>query len=170
MEISFRKANADDLDAVFQMVSRAIALMTERKIFQWDEIYPAKSDFQADIQKNELYAGTVGGKIAVVYALSHESDGQYESADWHYTGEDYLVLHRLCVSPDFQNLGVATRTLRHIESQIRGMGMKSLRLDAFLENPYALRLYSKSGYHKTGFAYWRKGSFILLEKVVDADF
>lgn len=44
--------------------------------------------------------------------------------------------------------------------------IESIRLDVFTQNPFALRLYEKTGYRKTGTADWRKGKFILMEKVL----
>ena len=169
MELTFRRAEPCDLDEIALLVDAAIKRMTERRIFQWDDVYPAKDDFARDIRRRELYAGTIGGRIAVVYALSRESNGQYASGAWQYTGDDYLVLHRLCVSPDFQNKGIARKTMRHIEEDSARRGAKAIRLDAFLGNPIALRLYSESGYRTAGSACWRKGPFVLLEKVLDAE-
>ncbi|MCH5290904.1 MAG: GNAT family N-acetyltransferase [Treponema sp.] len=168
MEITFRAARTDDLDEVFMMVSAAIHAMAENGIFQWDSAYPAKDDFRSDILKNELHAGTIGGNIAVVYALNRECDEQYANGAWQYAGEDYLVLHRLCVSPDFQNMGVASRTLQHIEQESARKGIKAIRLDTFVENPFAVRLYEKNGYRTVGTARWSKGEFILLEKLLVA--
>ena len=74
------------------------------------------------------------------------------------------MLHRLCVNPKFQNQGVAKKTLIYIEEQLRNAGTKAIRLDVFTQNPYALKLYEKAGYHKTGTADWRKGRFLLMEK------
>lgn len=169
MDISYRPAEPEDLDEILRLVGAAINQMTERGIFQWDEIYPAREDFYGDIQRNELHAGIIGGKIAVVYALSKESDEQYAYGEWQYTGESYMVLHRLCVSPEFQNMGVATNTLSHIEEQLITQGVRAVRLDMFSENPYARKLYSKCGYRITGQTHWRKGTFFLLEKVLVKD-
>ena len=54
--------------------------------------------------------------------------------------------------------------LLKIESQIKNMGYKSVRLDVFQNNPYAQRLYLHNGYEVRGYADWRKGRFDLMEK------
>lgn len=102
----------------------------------------------------------------VVYVLNKECDERYENGEWQYIGADYNVVHRLCVSPDYQNKGIANTTLLHIERELGVLGMKAIRLDVFCENPYALKLYSNNGYHKVGNAYWRKGKFLLMEKLI----
>lgn len=166
MEISYRTANINDLEDIFQIVENAVKQMEREKIYQWDSIYPTKEDFGDDIEKNQLYIGIIENKIVVVYALSKECDEQYKNGEWQYTGDNYNVIHRLCVSPDCQNKGIARTTLSHIESELGFLGTKAIRLDVFSENPYALKLYSDSGYHKVGTACWRKGKFFLMEKLI----
>jgi len=50
------------------------------------------------------------------------------------------------------------------EGVLINMGIKSVRLDTFSENPAALRLYEKLGYKNTGRVNFRKGLFYLFEK------
>ena len=116
MEISYRAAGAGDLDDIFQLVENAVMHMEHEKIHQWDSIYPTKEDFSDDIKKNQLYIGIIKDEIVVVYALNKECDEQYKNGKWQYIGNDYNVIHRLCVSPDFQKKGIAHTTLFHIEN------------------------------------------------------
>ena len=166
MEISYRAAAIDDLDEVFRLVECAVGQMEQKKIFQWDSIYPSKEDFRNDIEKKSLYLGVVHDKIVVVYALNEQCDEQYKNGKWKYTGENYKIIHRLCVSADCQNKGIARVTLTHIEKELKSLGVKAIRLDVFSENPHALRLYMNNGYQKTGEACWRKGKFFLMEKQI----
>ena len=162
--MDFQKATESDIEEIYSLVKNAIAVMDQNGIPQWDEIYPTKEDFLNDICAQNLYKGIIDGQIAVIYALNKCQDEAYFSADWTYRGEDFCVIHRLCVNPEFQNRGVAKNTLAHIEQQLRDAGIKAIRLDVFTLNPYALRLYEKAGYHQTGTAEWRKGKFLLMEK------
>lgn len=166
MEISYRTANIDDLDDTFQLIKNAVKQMEHDNIDQWDSIYPTKEDLRSDIWKKELYVGTINNRIIVIYALNKECDQQYENGKWQYVGNDFNVIHRLCVLPDFQKKGIAHTTLLHIENELRFLGMKAIRLDVFCENPYALKLYSDNGYLKVGIANWRKGNFFLMEKLL----
>lgn len=166
MEISYRAASIDDLDDIFQLVENAVKQMERDNIHQWDIVYPTKEDFRNDIKKNELFAGIINEKIVVVYAISKECDEQYKNGEWKYIGDQFKVIHRLCVSTDFQKKGIAQITLLHIESELVSLGMKAIRLDVFSDNPYALKLYSNNGYHRVGIANWRKGKFFLMEKLI----
>ena len=68
------------------------------------------------------------------------------------------------MNPAFQNQGIAGWTLKHIEEQLTEWGIHAIRLDAFTENPYAIKLYEKMGYAKVGTVDFRKGRFYLMEK------
>lgn len=164
MELVFRKADKQDLEEIERVVKCAIAEMNTNKIPQWDELYPTGEDFEQDIIKEELFVGQIEEKIAVLFALNQETDEAYESADWKYPQKSYEVIHRLCVHPCFQGKGVAKMTMDFIEKFLTGKGIESIRLDVFSRNPYALKLYEKCGFKKTGEANWRKGKFYLMEK------
>ena len=162
--LKYRKATFDDLEEIWNIVENSIDVMERNNIFQWDNLYPSKEDFQKDIVKNQLYLGLANDQIAVLYVLNQECDKEYENGDWKFKEEALCIVHRLCVNPDFQNRGIARHTLLHIEKQLKSKGIYVIRLDVFQNNPYAIRLYDSLGYSKAGYADWRKGRFYLLEK------
>lgn len=164
MELYFRLAEFSDLDEIFQIFESAIKNMISQNILQWDEIYPKKSDLHEDILKKELYVGILDEEIASVYVLNNECDEQYKNGNWEYPDASYKVVHRLCVDPRFQNRGIGSETVKYIEEAVREMGVQSIRLDAFTENPFSLRMYKKAKYKIVGHADWRKGRFYLMEK------
>ena len=164
MTLQYRKATITDLEEIYSLVALAIDTMVQNDILQWDEIYPTKEDFRNDISHNHLYVGLVDGRIVVVYALNQECEEEYQNGSWKYSNEPFYVLHRLCVNPDFQNRGVAKQTLLHIEAELLKNDIHAIRLDAFCNNPYALRLYDSLHYSRVGHADWRKGRFYLMEK------
>ena len=164
MTIQYRKAGPNDIEGICRIVHDAVDVMERDNIFQWDDLYPAKGDFQEDIKKSQLYIGLVNGQIAVIYTLNQECDKAYENGKWKYKDAPFYIVHRLCVNPAFQNKGIAKSTLLHIEKQLKEIGIHVIRLDVFSNNPFALRLYHSLGYSKVGYADWRKGRFFLMEK------
>ena len=79
--IRFRKAVDNDLDYIMMLIKRAIAHMRELEIYQWDEVYPCRVDFEDDLQKHTLYVGVVNEQIAVVFVLNETYDPEYMVAD-----------------------------------------------------------------------------------------
>lgn len=164
MEILYRQAVTDDLDAIEQLAQQAVEGMVSQGIDQWDELYPVREDFEQDIQSGQMTLGILGGEIAVIYTINRECEPEYESAEWESPDKPYCILHRLCVKPIFQNQGIARQTMEHIEREAAAKGIQAIRLDVFSRNPHALKLYQNCGFKKVGTARWRKGVFYLMEK------
>lgn len=160
----YRLAEEKDIDEICKLIKDAINSMEEQGIFQWDDIYPGKADFLADIQKQQLSVGVLNDDIAVVYTVNDECDKAYENGRWNYPDCRYRIIHRLCVNPIYQNRGIAKDTLSYIENELHKCNVEAIRLDVFSENPFALSLYRNAGYEEVGFADWRKGRFYLMEK------
>lgn len=167
--MEYRVAKKSDIDDVFALIKAAIVQMEADGIYQWDAMYPTKADFMNDTENKSLFLAMDDAKLAAIYVISKESDAAYKNAKWQYSDESAYILHRFCVSPDYQNKGIGKEVLAHIEGQIHEMGYGSVRLDVFTENPYAQKLYRKSGYRVTGYADWRKGRFDLMEKKLETD-
>lgn len=174
-KLIFRKAELCDAKVIFNFVQNAVSVMIRQKIFQWDEIYPTYGDFERDIKNGEAFVveaaenqhGFEGRrKIAALYVLNRECDEAYKTGKWQYGGDDYIVLHRFCVNPEFQHKGIGYEVCRHILAQAKADGIKAVRLDVFTQNPYSLRLYEKLGFKTIGSAEWRKGKFLLQEKIL----
>ena len=161
-----RKAAAADLPEVVRLFAGAIRRMDENGIPQWDEIYPDEAILAEDIAAGNMYVYIIGGRIAAVFVLNREFDPEYVKGDWRYPNSDFAVVHRLCVSTDFQHMGVAASAMRAAEAILKNGGVESIRLDAFPRNPYAIKLYEKLGYVKTGECDFRKGRFYLYEKKI----
>ena len=164
MQIQYRFAQPQDLDEVFSLVQCAIRRMDELGLHQWDEFYPCRQDLSDDISKGEMRIGCMDGRIAVIYVLNKEQEKEYLTAAWQHPQKPYRVLHRLCVHPDFQDMGIARLTLTHIQEELIEAGIEVLRLDAFSKNPHAQRLYAKAGFHPTGIITEPIGDFIIMEK------
>ena len=162
--ISVRLAGMQDFEKICQLIEDAVRVMNENMILQWDELYPSQKIIRDDILNNQMYLGEIEKQIACVFVLNQHCDEQYNSGEWKYTESSFMVIHRLCVNPEFQNQGVGTRTMQIIEDMLKNDGIKAIKLDAFSQNPYALRMYEKLGYAKVGEATWRKGLFYLYEK------
>lgn len=140
--------------------------MEQQGIHQWDELYPSEEVFLDDIVNNTLYIAIEDDKIIGIYVINKECAEEYYNCQWENPEETAYIIHRFCISPDYQNKGIGIKVLLHIEEQIKNMGYLSIRLDVFSENPYALKLYEKNGYEKRGHADWRKGRFFLMEKTL----
>ena len=164
MNLIYRKGMLEDLNEIELLVKNAITHMCSQKIEQWDEIYPARCDYEQDIKRNQLFLGLLGKEIAVVYTLNKEYEEEYKNGKWKKPELSFCIIHRLCVNPKFQNKGIGRQTMEHIEAEAVLNGQQAIRLDVYSQNPYAIKLYQSCGFEKVGIVEWRKGVFYLMEK------
>lgn len=163
-KIEFSIAQPHDMPEILSFVDQAKKVMDSQGIFQWDKIYPTIIDFCPDVKKGQVYVGRINGIAALTFTINKWQDQAYLTADWDYKGDEFLVIHRLCVNPDFQGKGLGKAACRFIEGLAKSQGIKSIRLDCFTKNPVSLRLYEGLGYKVRGYADWRMGRFCLMEK------
>ena len=50
--MEYRLGTRQDLDAICELIKLAIEEMERHGIYQWDDVYPARADFEEDIDKN----------------------------------------------------------------------------------------------------------------------
>ena len=164
--MEFTLACRDDLPEIVSLFDAATKHMDANGIHQWDAIYPDRQILLEDIDQGILQLGIVDGQIAVVFVLEECDEADYEEADWCVYADRIIVLHRLCVHPAFQGRGIARAAMDYLEQAVRERGICTIRLDAFSQNPTALRLYETRGYRKAGEITYRKGLFYLYEKLL----
>ncbi|MBQ0064829.1 MAG: GNAT family N-acetyltransferase [Firmicutes bacterium] len=157
----FRQAQKEDLLEIEELVEQAKIHMHEEGIPQWNEFYPVREDYENDIQEGNLYVGVQDSKIVCIYTLNTYYEKEYEACTW-FT-DSYIVIHRLCVHPEYQNQKIGYHCMQHI---IKTCAVRSIRLDVFKRNPYALNLYSHLGFKKVGEATWFGNDFFIMEKVL----
>jgi len=169
MKIMFKLGNEEEIKEVFSVFEHAVDHMISIGINQWDSIYPSIEVINKDIQNHHLYVGKVGKEIATVFVLNKKYDQEYDNGEWKDQSGQFAVIHRLCVHPKFQNMGIARLAMLQIDRKARADAIRSLRLDTFSQNPFALQLYASLGYERVGEANWRKGKFYLMEKILCSD-
>lgn len=159
-------AKIESLPRIVSIYKNAVQAMNDNNIFQWDELYPDVSILKKDILAGDMLTGVENETIVSAVVLSKDFDAQYLNGKWSYLGENFIIIHRLCVDPAYQNRKIGTNTLLLAEALAKNNNIKSIRLDAFSQNPSALRLYENLGYKKAGRVSWRTGEFYLYEKMI----
>ncbi len=160
-----RKVESGELKNVSSLFSRAIEHMIACGIYQWDEIYPDDKMLSDDIVKHEMYGFYQGEMLCGVIVLNEIQLDPYASVEWSLDDAKPLVVHRLCIHPDFQSRGIAHALMKFAEDFAVRNRYRSIRLDAFKSNPAALHLYQRLGYQMCGTIELRKGTFFCYEKL-----
>jgi len=164
MEASIARVVIAQLPDVMALIKWAVAQMEKQQIFQWDDIYPDEATLKADMETETLYGISVSQQLAGIVALNTAEPPEYQDIPWQYNNA--LVVHRLCVHPDYQNIGIARKLMQFAEQFARENQYTSIRLDTMVENPIAGNLYRKLNYTEQGLVTFRKGNFVCFEKLI----
>jgi len=166
--LTIRAATAADLDAVVALLGRCVAGMQAAGIDQWDPVYPNRRVLAADISAGMMHAAAVDRAIAGIVVLNEYQDPEYADVPWTFVTGPIAVVHRLMIDPACQRQGVARELMAFVEREAGRRGFAAIRLDAFTQNPRALRLYQGLGYRDAGGIRLRKGAFRCFEKRLQA--
>jgi GNAT superfamily N-acetyltransferase len=163
------EASLGDFDEIMSLYLAATKAMNEKGIEQWFEgYYPPADQLRTDLLFGscQVYKDEQGKIIAAV-TLDDEGNPEYANLKWPFNCEMPLIVHRLAVLPEQQGKGLAKKMMAFAEAFAEENGFDGLRLDAYLGNPVALRLYESLGYTRaegTLFYDRREFHFVGFEK------
>lgn len=130
MKFVLRSVTDADRDWLFKLRATTMRGYIERTWGPWDET-DQHARFDASFNPAILQIVVVGGRDAGLLHLERES------------AELYLT--NLFVHPDFQNRGLGSAVVRHVQAQARTLGVP-VRLQVLKTNPAARRLYEGLGF------------------------
>lgn len=162
--MSLRLSNVEDLDGLMLITSRCIDHLNRQGIYQWDEIYPSRNDFNDDIVTQSLYSIVDDDLLLGCICINHTEYPGYEKADWH--GSDFYVIHKMIIDPKNEGQGLGKSAMLYAEMMAGENRKDSIRLDCFKDNERANRFYQNLGYVIRGQTPFRKGRFNLYEKMI----
>lgn len=151
-----------------EMIELCTRRLREEGSDQWDGIYPNLAVVEEDARSGSLFVGRENGICVGAVALNDIQPEQYKPIPWHFTTGRALVIHRLCVHPEWQGRGIARLLMDFTEQFAQDNGFASIRLDAYTGNPRAIGLYERRGYASRGQTFFprRKLPFECMEKIL----
>jgi GNAT superfamily N-acetyltransferase len=163
VNIEIREASSADIEPIVDLVRACIVGMRSRGIDQWDEVYPDRGTIESDVLGGTALVVIAGGSIAGFAVLNGHQEPEYADVPWSVTGRA-AVIHRMMVAPSLEGRGIAHTLMTFLEDRARSCGYSSIRLDAFVKNPRAVRFYERCAYRRAGQVRFRKGDFSCFEK------
>jgi GNAT superfamily N-acetyltransferase len=164
VDVPLRMATDADVGAAMRLVRACIDGMRRAGIEQWDDVYPDEATLRNDARADTLYIVEDAAGVYGMFVVNEYQDREYADVPWTIVDVPIAVVHRLMVSPEHQHQGVARRLMQAAEARASELGYGAIRLDAFTQNPRALRLYADLGYRDAGGIRLRKGLFRCFEK------
>lgn len=139
--------DADELGRLYDAINDHLAASINYPGWKRD-VYPVREDAVRAISEGTLFAARREACIAGTVILSHREEAGYAQADWGVSiaPEDLIVVHTLCVHPDWLGRGVGRELMAFTLDYAKALGMKAIRLDVNAKNTPAIRLYESLGF------------------------
>lgn len=153
-----RKAKLSEIPQILALTNACARHMIKNGIFQWNEHYPSRAAFEADIDRGELYLLVIEEEIIGTIVVSTLMDEEYLPIEWLTENGRNIYIHRLGVHPNRQGKGYAQQMMQFAENHARDNGFISVRLDTFSQNTRNQRFYEKRGFQKLGDIFFPKQS------------
>lgn len=149
-----RKAVWQDVDAIADGYRRLLAHEAVTHSYtNWKPgIYPVRADAERALESGTLYVLEEDGQICASMILNRHQAEAYAEMDWQYPAppEQVLVIHTLTMPPEMSGKGYGTRMVRFAMEEARRRGCTVIRLDTYVGNLPAQRLYGKLGFRIAG--------------------
>ncbi len=126
-----RKAEASDLEAIRACARAAYSLYVER---MGREPAPMVADFAASINLGNLHLVDVEGTVAGFVVF--------------YPRQNHVHLENVAVSPDFQQRGIGSKLIEHVEQSAKQDGFHRVELYTNVKMTENLGLYPRLGYQQ----------------------
>jgi GNAT superfamily N-acetyltransferase len=169
IRIEIKRVTIEDFEKVIKIYHDVAKNMQSNGIFQWNESYPSEGILRNDILSGHMYAGIINTEMASLFVLNKTCEDDYLRANWSYSGNNFIVIHRFCVKVEYQNRGIGIKTMGAIEGYIRELGIESIRIDTFSKNLFSLKLFNSLSYNRVGEADWDRGIFFIFEKILTSN-
>lgn len=162
--LTYRSATISDIDVIDEMVAFSKAQFKQAGINQWQQGYPARSDWERDVEREQAYViehpahGVLG-----VQAVIGGADPSYAEIQggWITPNDEqadtYIALHRVCVSDKARGMGICGLMFKAAEIKGRAEGVTSIRLDTHPENYSMQRVCDKADFQYCGIIHLKGG-------------
>lgn len=166
--MTFRQANLQDFDACWRLIDVARWKMMADGRHQWTAEYPSRELIIADIKSGEAYVLTDEDGVKTYGVVAQNGEPAYEqyTAEWLSRG-DYMVIHRLAVSPDARGKGLAKQFFQGVEAMCRQQNIHSIKVDTNHDNREMRGLLQRLGFVECGkIDYGPRGMRLAFERVL----
>lgn len=167
MEYGFRKAKAEDINQIWDILQDAILRRKKDGSDQWQNGYPNPTVIKNDVEKELGYVLTYGDEIIGYCAVLINDEPAYSNIKGKWlTNGDFVVYHRVAISEHYLGKGLAQIMLKYIDGFARDNNIKSIRVDTNFDNVGMLKTLDKMGYTYCGEVILRGGTRKAFEKVL----
>jgi GNAT superfamily N-acetyltransferase len=136
---------------------------------QWQDGYPNLETLKNDIENNFGFVLVHNNNSIIAYvAVIKNNEPAYAKIIGNWLSEnDFLVLHRLAIHPEFLGQGWAKILFQEVENLAAHLNIQSIKADTNFDNPSVLHIFNKLGYTYCGKVFFRGNERLAYEKIIN---
>ena len=158
--MNLRKAKIEDEAAVGKLYQEASGFLASQGIDQWQNGYPNKEAFLADLNRGESWVVEEEGEVLATACLGFGREPTYDriyQGSWGVEAEEYAFLHRIAVSEKLRGKNAPALFFGQLERDAREKGLPCLRGDTHRDNKIMRHVLEKNGLTYRGIIYLADG-------------
>lgn len=148
-----RKATADDIPAVMEIITAAIAYLAEQGSPQWQANQgPTESIITEDVLAERGYVLIFDQTIVGYVALVAGPDLIYEAIEgnWADVSRKYVAIHRVAVSQQVRGQGLSQTLMNESVKWSQELGYTDIRIDTYPKNMIMQKVIQRAGFSYQG--------------------
>ena len=163
------QTDIQDIEEILILKEKINLDLLNQGMTQWNNGYPNREVFENDILLNSQYkmlneAGHIIG-IGSVNNVQHQT---FAEANWTDKSNNFFLIYRLGIDPDYQNQGLAGKMMDFLEDVAISKNATSIRLGALSSYEKVVSFYLKRNYKiiESKFFPVSKMKYHLMEKLI----
>lgn len=156
----FRKATAEEKDAVFALYRSAVG----REACAWNDDYPTMFEIDGDYNAGNLFVMAESGEI--IGASSIVPENELDGLECWKIKEGAREIARIVVADGCHGMGIAAAMVGSLIEILRKQGSRAVHLSVADDNLPARKIYENAGFEPVGEADMYGGHYILQEKAL----
>ena len=150
-----RKATKKDTASIATLYDKVIDYQSANGGYMsWIKgVYPTEQTAIDACDLDTLYVFEEDGNIKGSVILDCDQPTEYENISWKTKSieKNALVIHTLCVDPDYMGMGIASAMLSFSKELAKSFDCASIRLSTNSKNVIAISLYEKNEFFIVGY-------------------
>jgi len=140
-------ADTSDIDEIMILKEKINQDLLLQGMSQWDKGYPNEEVFLRDIEiKSQYKMLNKDNQIIGIGSINQLQHPKFAEADWLDKSDDFRLIYRLGISPEYQNLGLAGKLMDFLENLAVNQNVSSIRLGALSTYKKVVNFYLKRNY------------------------
>ena len=139
-----------ELERVMKIIEDGREFLKEQGVNQWQHGSPSRDVIINDINAGISYIYEKSGELVATAVLT-TLDEDYENYSTFWSeNSSYLAIHRLSITKQFRNKGIAREFMEDIHHFAKTQNIKYLRIDTHLDNKTMRKFLSGFGFEEKG--------------------